>query len=130
MTNIVLGGAIGKTTSTIQANKAKGKAFEDNTGTSLKGDHDNVEVVPEITVKTDKGTKTRIDFIAKDNQGGCKLVECKSSGTAPLTKNQQKAFPEIEQSGATVVGKGKGKGSFTNGTRIEPTKVEIIRPEN
>ena len=70
----------------------------------------------------------QIQSIAKDNQGGCKLVECKSSGTAPLTKNQQKAFPEIEQSGATVVG--KGKGSFTNGTRIETTKVEIIRPEN
>ncbi len=33
--------------------------------------------------------------------------------------------PEIEQSGATVVG--KGKAPYTGGTKIPPTKVEIIR---
>jgi filamentous hemagglutinin len=52
-------------------------------------------------------------------------VECKASPTAPLTKNQKKAFPEIEQTGATVVG--KGKPPYTNGTRIPPTTVQIDR---
>ncbi len=48
--------------------------------------------------------------------------------TAPLIKNQQNAFPEIFESGATVVG--KGKGIFSGGYKIPPgTKVMIIRPE-
>jgi hypothetical protein len=55
------------------------------------------------------------------------LTECKSSATATLTKNQKAAFPEIEKTGATVVGKGKGE--FPGRTRIPPTKVDIVRPE-
>jgi hypothetical protein len=48
--------------------------------------------------------------------------------TAPLTSNQKIAFPEIFESGATVVG--KGKGIFSGGYQIPPgTKVIIIRPE-
>ena len=48
--------------------------------------------------------------------------------TAPLTNNQKIAFPEIFESGAIVVG--KGKGIFTGGYSIPPgTKVKIIRPE-
>ena len=46
----------------------------------------------------------------------------------PLTNNQKIAFPEIFESGATVVG--KGKGIFTGGYQIPSgTKVTIIRPE-
>lgn len=46
----------------------------------------------------------------------------------PLTDNQKIAFPEISESGATVVG--KGKSIFTGGYQIPPgTKVTIIRPE-
>ncbi len=85
------------------------------------------EVVEQITVKTQSGTRTRLDMITKEADGTCKLVECKSSATAGLTKNQTKAFPEIEQTGATVVG--KGKGSFPGGMQLQPQKVEVIRPE-
>ena len=55
-------------------------------------------------------------------------IECKASDTAPLTKNQKKAFPEISESGATIVG--KGKDSFSGGTKIPPTNVIISRPDS
>lgn len=65
------------------------------------------EVQQQITVKTQSGVKTRIDIVGKNKQtGDLKCVECKASPTAPLTKNQKQAFPEIEKTGATVVGKG------------------------
>ena len=46
--------------------------------------------------------------------------------TAPLTSNQKIAFPEIFESGATVVGKGKG---MVSGGHQNPlgTKVTILR---
>jgi hypothetical protein len=70
------------------------------------------------------GTKTRLDIVSKDKGGNIKCTECKS-GNSPLTKNQKAAFPEIGKSGATVVG--KGKAPYTGGTKIPPTKIEIIR---
>jgi hypothetical protein len=42
-----------------------------------------------------------------------------------LTNNQKLAHPEIEKTGATVVG--KGKEPYTGGTKIPPTKVNIVR---
>lgn len=61
-----------------------------------------------------------------DANGNVVINEYKSSLTAPLTDNQKIAFPEISESGATVV----GKGIFTGGYQIPPgTKVTIIRPE-
>jgi hypothetical protein len=87
----------------------------------------DTDVAEQITVKTKSGTKTRLDFVSKDANGDVKCTECKASGSAPLTKNQQAGFPEIEQSGATVVG--KGKPGFPGGTEIPPTKVDIIRKE-
>ncbi|MBF0840078.1 hypothetical protein [Streptococcus acidominimus] len=57
-----------------------------------------------------------------------KIVDYKSSPTAPLTKNQKKGFPELQDYGGTVVG--SGKEPFVGGTVIEPgTRVEIIRPD-
>lgn len=55
-----------------------------------------------------------------------RLIEAKASKTAPLTKNQKKAFPEIEKSGAVVVGK-NGLPNYPPGTKIPPQKVRIIR---
>ena len=53
------------------------------------------------------------------------MNEFKSSATAPLTKNQTIVFPEIFESGGTVV----GKGIFTGGYKIPAgTEVKIIRP--
>jgi RHS repeat-associated protein len=109
----------------LNANRARGEAFE--AATKARVQNQSSEVVGQITVRTQSGTRTRLDIAAKDANGGCRLIECKSSATAPLTKNQTKAFPEIEASGGTVVG--KGKGSFAGGTQLTPQKIEVIRPE-
>jgi hypothetical protein len=90
---------------------------------------ENEVVAAELTVKTASGTRTRLDFAARAKAGdtSVKLTEAKSSATAPLTPNQKICFPEIETTGAVVVG--KGKPGFPGGTVIPPTKVDIVRPE-
>jgi hypothetical protein len=110
----------------LENNKKQGKAFEDRT--YGKYSETKPEVAREVTVKTDSGVKTRLDMMGRDTDGEISCVECKSSDTAPLTKNQKAAFPEIEKTGATVVG--KGKPGFPGGTRIPPTRVEILRPDS
>jgi integrase len=62
----------------------------------------------------------------EDQSGDVRLQEAKSSATAKLTDRQKAAHPEIQKSGATVVG--KGKPDYPGGTKIQPTKVEIVRP--
>jgi filamentous hemagglutinin len=80
-----------------------------------------------VTVKTQSGVRTRIDLAGTDQEtGAIRLTEAKSSAKAPLTGAQSDAFPEIQQSGATVVG--QGKPGFPGGTQIPPTEVEIVRP--
>ncbi|AUG01695.1 hypothetical protein CXQ81_14125 [Pseudomonas sp. 09C 129] len=76
---------------------------------------------------TEKRSDWEMIPVARFEAGEISCVECKSSEIAPLTKNQKKAFPEIEKTGATVVG--KGKPGFPGGTTIPPTRVEIIRPD-
>ena len=67
------------------------------------------------------------DFVGHDSStGATALTEAKSSATATLTPNQAAAFPEIQQSGAVVVG--AGKPPFGGGTVIHPTSVNIVRP--
>lgn len=83
-------------------------------------------VVQQVTVKTQSGTRTRIDLMGRDANGNIVCTECKASATAPLTKNQRAAFPEMQQTGGVVVG--KGKQGFPGGTQIPPTKVNIVRP--
>jgi hypothetical protein len=56
------------------------------------------------------------------------VTEAKSTATARLTKNPKQAFTEIEKTGATVVG--RGKGAFPGGRQIPPTKVNVVRPED
>jgi RHS repeat-associated protein len=111
----------------LAKNAKKGADFESKVLKNASKTQD--DVVPQITVKTNSGTKTRIDVVGKDKKtGDVKLTEAKSSKTANLTKNQKKAFPEIEKSGGTV--SGKGKGNFPGGTKIPPTKVDVVRPKN
>ncbi|MDR1461158.1 MAG: hypothetical protein LBI78_05885, partial [Campylobacteraceae bacterium] len=110
---------------TLEVNKAAGAAFEQKTMEELKGVQSGV--VQQVTVKTDSGVKTRIDLVGRDAQGNIICTECKASSTAPLTNNQKAAFPEIMQSGATVVG--KGKEGFEGGTKIPPTNIDIVRPK-
>ncbi|MFM5519687.1 hypothetical protein [Aeromonas jandaei] len=119
---------VGKPTSAaanqIKKNKAAGDAFEQQVMQQLQQTQSGV--VQQVTVKTQSGVKTRIDLMGKDAGGNIVCTECKASETAPLTKNQSLAFPEIEKSGATVVG--KGKPGFPGGTEIPPTKVNVVRP--
>lgn len=111
--------------STVQENKAKGDAFELEYFEEAKKARPGA--VQQVTVKTDSGVKTRIDIVARDADGKIVCIECKASPTAPLTKNQKVAHPEIENTGATVVG--DGKPGFPGGTKIPPTKIEIVRPK-
>ncbi|AKA25142.1 S-type pyocin domain-containing protein [Pseudomonas chlororaphis] len=109
----------------LEKNRKQGKAFEDAKYDELG--LTQPELGREVTIKTKSGARTRLDMLGRDADGKLSCIECKSSDTAPLTKNQKVAFPEIEESGAIVVG--KGKPGFPGGTEIPPTKVEIIRPK-
>ncbi|VUD51028.1 tRNA3(Ser)-specific nuclease WapA [Thalassocella blandensis] len=108
----------------LEKNKQVGEAFEKQVKEQLE--KTDTDVAEQVTIKTKSGTKTRVDLVSKDKDGNIKCTECKSSETAPLTKNQKQAFPEIEESGGTVVGKGKPE--YPGGTEIPPTKVDVVRP--
>jgi RHS repeat-associated protein len=111
----------------VRQNYEAGKAFEKESLERMKINNDSV--VEQVTVKTKSGTKTVLDGIGIDkNSGEISIQEYKASLTAPLTKNQKIAHPEIEESGATVVG--KGKPPFGGGTEIPPTEIKIIRKNN
>ncbi|MDR9865895.1 MULTISPECIES: S-type pyocin domain-containing protein [Pseudomonas] len=108
----------------LEKNKAAGAAFEEE---AYSGFSDEMEESgQQVTIKTESGTRTRLDMIGRDANGDIACVECKASDTAPLTRNQKRAFPEIEQSGGRIMG--KGKPGFPGGTQIPPTRVEILRP--
>ncbi|MFS8146340.1 RHS repeat-associated core domain-containing protein [Rhizobium sp. BR 249] len=109
---------------TIQANKAAGDAFEQHVMEELQKIQSGV--VKQVTVKTQSGIRTRIDLMGRDANGNIVCTECKASATARLTKKQAAAFPEMQQSGAVIVG--SGKPGFPGGTQIPPTTVDINRP--
>jgi hypothetical protein len=111
----------------LAANKLAGEAFKNQVGDQLGTL--GAKTADETTVQTIGGAKTRLDHLFRDpTTNAIRCIECKSSETAPLTPNQQVAFPEIESTGATIVG--AGKPGFPGGTIIPPTRVEVIRPSN
>ena len=105
-------------------NAAKGKAFEKQVGESL-----GKNKASQVTIEAADGTRTKVDFVQK-NDGKVTLTEAKGSQTAPLTPNQKKAHPQIEQSGGTVRGNKGSSIGLPNGEKIPPTKIEIIRPND
>ncbi|MBF0819118.1 RHS repeat-associated core domain-containing protein [Streptococcus acidominimus] len=120
----------GSNSTNISRNRQKGKRYEEREFPKFK--EKQPDAVREITIKTNspdsKGTRIRVDAIGHSTDDSIKIVEYKSSPTAPLTKNQKKGFPELQDYGGTVVG--SGKEPFVGGTVIEPgTRVEIIRPD-
>ena len=130
---VVLSGGAGKASGSrcekasiqLLKNKETGDAFERKVMEMIQLTQSNV--VQQITIKTKSGTRTRIDLMGRDKDGNIVCTECKSSETAPLTINQKRAFPEVKQTGAVVVG--KGKSGFPGGTEIPSgTNIEIIRP--
>jgi hypothetical protein len=105
-------------------NFAKGKVAEEIAGKNLEAE--GMQVGKQLTVKTKSGLKTRIDFVTRDPEtGAMECVECKASDTAPLSRGQKPAFPEIERSGGIIVG--KGKPGFPGGTDIPAGEVRVIR---
>jgi hypothetical protein len=108
----------------LEKNKAAGAAFEEEAYSGFSEEME--ESGQQVTIKTESGTRTRLDMIGRDANGDIACVECKASDTAPLTRNQKRAFPEIEQRGGRIMG--KGKPGFPGGTQIPPTRVEILRP--
>jgi hypothetical protein len=108
----------------LEKNKIAGAAFEEEAYSGFSEEME--ESGQQVTIKTESGTRTRLDMIGRDANGDIACVECKASDTAPLTRNQKRAFPEIEQSGGRIMG--KGKPGFPGGTQIPPTRVEILRP--
>ncbi len=112
--------------SQIARNKAQGDEFEDAVfASAIESQRD---VVRQVTVKTKTGVKTVLDILGRDRCNTCKITEAKSSAKAPLTGKQKLAFPEIAETGAVVVG--KGKPGFPGGTVLPPTVVDIGRPED
>ncbi len=111
----------------LAANKLAGQAFDNQVGAKIAAL--GVDAGDELTVETQSGARTRLDYLFRDpTTNAIRCIECKSSATAPFTPNQEVALPEIEESGATIVG--AGKPGFPGGTRIPPTRVEVIRPAN
>jgi hypothetical protein len=87
----------------LAANKLVGETFGNQFGDQLEAL--GVEKANEVTAQTMSGAKTRLDSLVRDpTTNAIRCIECKSSETAPLTPNQEAAFPEIESSGATIVG--------------------------
>ncbi|MBN8703777.1 MAG: hypothetical protein J0M08_11985 [Bacteroidetes bacterium] len=111
----------------VLQNAEKGANFEKEGIKKLSETQDNV--VEQITVKSNKsGVKTRLDAVGTDKATGkVKLTDFKSSSTAPLTKNQKIGYPEIEEAGGIIMG--KGKPPYVGGTEIPPTLVDIIKPK-
>jgi hypothetical protein len=110
----------------LALNLAAGRAFENDTAAELG--ESGIEFAPQITVQLPSGRLLRLDFVTREpTTGEIGCIECKVSPTAQLRQNQALGFPELEQAGAMVVG--KGKPGFPGGTKIPPTRVEIRRPE-
>ncbi|SFJ52107.1 RHS repeat-associated core domain-containing protein [Bosea sp. OK403] len=125
----VRAGALGETNAAatiphqVLANRAAGNAFENAVGASLE--QTGVTIGRQVTIQTQSGVRTRLDFLTRDSVGTIRCIECKASPTASLTRNQGLGFPEIGQQGGTVVG--AGKPGFPGGIKIPPTAVDIIR---
>ena len=109
----------------ILRNAAQGKAFQEAVAADTAATVG--PTVQNITLQTESGARTVMDVAARDGSGSAVLREAKSSATAPLTKGQAAAHPEIAKTGATVMG--QGKPGFPGGTKIPPTQVEVVRPK-
>ena len=96
--------------------------------TIVAGLNDKDSKKQEIT--TEKAIQKIINTLKFAKVEGATLTEAKGSQTAPLTPNQKKAHPQIEQSGGTVRGNKGSSIGLPNGEKIPPTKIEIIRPND
>ena len=106
----------------IEKNKLAGEQFEQEQYEKLVSEGYSPQ--KQVIVETPSGVRTILDFVIKEN-GIDICIECKSSATAPLTKNQKIAFPEIKEKGAIVIS--SDKEGYPKGTLIQPTEIKIER---
>ncbi|WP_406844821.1 DUF6443 domain-containing protein [Flavobacterium soyae] len=111
---------------TLKANRAQGANFENQIQTQLEAGGN--QVASQVTIEAADGTRTRPDFVTVDAEGTIGITEAKSSATAPLTKNQKSAFPQIELGGGTIIGNNGNSIGLPAGTQIPPTQVNVVRP--
>ncbi|MFB7351075.1 WXG100 family type VII secretion target [Bacillus thuringiensis] len=112
----------------LAKNTKAGDVFEKEMEAIIRKEKVQSELNNQVTIMTKSGVRTRLDIAGKDIDGKIDLIELKSSPTAPLTKNQKKAFPEIEESGAVV--RSRSKPPFEYLEEIPPTKVKVIRKKD
>ncbi len=91
----------------------------------------NINVAEQVTIKTNgTGTRFRTDQLSTGPDKNIAVTESKSSATAPLTRSQKAGHPDLAKNGGVVVGnKGAAQG-YPAGTKIPPTNVDVIRPED
>lgn len=122
----------GKASSNIKENAEKGKKWEKEVTQKLKKEgHENVGEQITVSPNDGKGGTTpnvRLDNMSKKD-GKIRLTDEKSSKTAGNTKNQKVGYPAIQSHGGTVVGNKGAAHGYPAGTKIPPTKVDIIRPK-
>lgn len=113
----------------IEINKKVGDDFEREMLQTFKNEGSTEKLyTKQVTLQTPSGVRTRVDIASKNLETSeVHLTELKSSLTAPLTKNQKLAFPEIEKHGAII--KSRNKPPFDYLGVIPPTKVKVIRKD-
>ncbi len=112
----------------IDINKAVGASVEDLAWEQIRPLYP--KAARQVHVDTNvAGHTVRIivDIMVQDNAGNFILYEVKASRSAPLTHNQQLAYPNINQNGATIISRHAIRLFGTNvippgvdGYRIEP----------
>ena len=89
----------------LEVNQAAGAKFEGQTATDLE--REGANFARQITVETESGLQTRLDFVSRDlGMEKIRLLECKGSKTARQTPNQKKDSKNrkrVPDSGASQV---------------------------
>jgi RHS repeat-associated protein len=119
-----------KTKNVLPENVAAGKAWEKKVDANPASGHQNADQVTMVVNTPDGPVRIRTDQLVKNEQTGAyTVVEAKASATAPLTKNQAKALPAL-QDGATATIKGKKAIDLglESGSKITVDNVLIVRP--
>jgi hypothetical protein len=127
----------------LYANQLYGAAYEAHVGRALNRDprftgvQSQMMLVPKpngqpysdrelIDLNKGSGTSLRSDFIAyKDN--AYKNVECKGSGSAGFTANQEKMLDDIYDDGAVV---SAPRGNYSRGQDLGSVDTVVVRPSS
>jgi hypothetical protein len=102
-----------------------GRAWEEKREAFFK--KQGTKCTVQITIMTGNGLRGRVDCLFRDRNGKIKVKEFKASLDPYIRPRQRRFFEDLESSGGTIVG--KGKGLFKGGRKIpKNTKVDIDHP--